>query len=298
VDGRFVSPGSQKPAEASSNYDGPNGKITIIVKASDLGLEPGNLISGFVAGVSQTTDPLNIGAGATALYDQMPDSLSFANSYTVVHNNTCAVLPPGVVSRKIHGAVGPFDIGLPASGTPAIECRTGGSDSSYTLIYTFGANVRFPGSPSVSSGTASASNPQVGPNLNQVTVNLTNVTNAQHLVIDLVGAQDTGNVSLGNMSAHMDVLVGDTTANGAVNSSDISQTQGESGQQITSANFREDVTANGAINSSDIATVQGASGTALPAGPSGTTITSPAGTTSPTKTPRHKTKPGKTRFFF
>jgi hypothetical protein len=62
----------------------------------------------------------------------------------------------------------------------------------------------------------------------------------------------------------MGVLVGDTTGNGAVNSSDIAQTQSQSGQPVTAANFREDVNANGLINSSDIALVQSKSGTALP----------------------------------
>jgi hypothetical protein len=62
----------------------------------------------------------------------------------------------------------------------------------------------------------------------------------------------------------MDVLVGDTTANGRVNSSDISQTQSQSGQPVASSNFREDVTVNGSINSSDISVVQAQSGSALP----------------------------------
>ena len=53
----------------------------------------------------------------------------------------------------------------------------------------------------------------------------------------------------------MDVLLGDTTGNGAVNSSDISQTQSQSGQAATASNFREDVTVNGLINSSDISAV-------------------------------------------
>lgn len=62
----------------------------------------------------------------------------------------------------------------------------------------------------------------------------------------------------------MDGLLGDTTGNGAVNSSDISQTQSQSGQAATASNFREDVTVNGLINSSDISAVQAQSGTALP----------------------------------
>jgi hypothetical protein len=60
------------------------------------------------------------------------------------------------------------------------------------------------------------------------------------------------------------ILAGDTTGNRAVNSSDISQTQSQSGQPVTSSNFREDVTVNGSINSSDISFVQSKSGTALP----------------------------------
>ena len=59
-------------------------------------------------------------------------------------------------------------------------------------------------------------------------------------------------------------LIGDTTSNGHVNSSDISQTQSQSGVPVTGANFREDVIAEGMINSTDIQDVQAHSGTALP----------------------------------
>src|SRR2546423_1675662 len=92
VDGRFVTPGSTKPAEASSSYASPFNKVVIVVKASDLGFSPGTDIAGFVSGVSQSTDPgATVGAGATSLYDQMPDSLAFTGNYTVINNNTaCA----------------------------------------------------------------------------------------------------------------------------------------------------------------------------------------------------------------
>jgi hypothetical protein len=62
----------------------------------------------------------------------------------------------------------------------------------------------------------------------------------------------------------MSVLLGDTTANGAVNNSDITQTKGQSGQVATQSNFQTDVTVNGVINNSDITTVKGKSGTGLP----------------------------------
>jgi hypothetical protein len=84
VDGRFVTAGTQRPAEQSSGYAPPYNKVVIVVKASDLGLNPGDTISGFVAGVSQTAGGL-----LTELYDQMPDSLAYTGSYTVNDNQVC-----------------------------------------------------------------------------------------------------------------------------------------------------------------------------------------------------------------
>jgi Big-like domain-containing protein len=170
---------------------------------------------------------------------------------------------PTVVSRKTHGT-SDFDITLPASGTPAIECRSGGASNVFTLIYTLNGNISATGSASVRQGTATPGTPTLGPNANQITVPLTNVANAQHLIVALDGVQDATGAILDNLVARMDVLLGDTTGNGAVNSSDIAQTQSQSGQLVTSFNFREDVTVSGSINSSDIALVQSKSGTALP----------------------------------
>jgi Dockerin type I domain len=59
------------------------------------------------------------------------------------------------------------------------------------------------------------------------------------------------------------VLLGDTTSNAAVNSSDISQTKAQSGTATSQSNFRTDVTINGVVNSSDISTVKSKSGTAF-----------------------------------
>ncbi len=62
----------------------------------------------------------------------------------------------------------------------------------------------------------------------------------------------------------MRVLVGDTTGNGVVNASDVSQTKAESGHMVTNANARTDVTANGTINASDVSLVKSKSGASLP----------------------------------
>jgi hypothetical protein len=121
-----------------------------------------------------------------------------------------------------------------------------------------------------------------------------NLPTGQYVTVHLTGVTDP-NATTGNFSATMGVLVGDTTANGSVNSSDIAQTQSQSGQPVTAANFREDVTVDGAINSSDVALVQSQSGTALPPAPppiapAPTPINS---TPSDTRTSPAKTKPRK-----
>jgi len=170
-------------------------------------------------------------------------------------------------SEKMHGSV-PFDIKLPTTGTAGVECRTPGPGNSYQIIYTFLRNLTSVGGASVAQGPAGAgvdtNTSGIGPAPNQYTVNLIGVTNAQHIQVKLDGVHDAGGAILDNVVARMDVLVGDTTGNGFVNSADVSQTQAQSGQAVTESNFRQDVTANGFVNSADVSVVQSKSGTSLP----------------------------------
>jgi CSLREA domain-containing protein len=176
----------------------------------------------------------------------------------------------------------PFDVPLPLAGTVGIECRRGSGANSdgHQVVVTFGSTVTG-GSVTVVSvngmatGTASAAG-------TEVTVTLSSVTNAQTININLNNVSD--GISTYSFTIPMGVLAGDTTANGSVNSSDIAQTQSQSGQPVTSSNFREDVTVNGSINSSDIAFVQAKSGTGLPV------ATSQSG--DPTTAPKHRASSG------
>jgi hypothetical protein len=61
----------------------------------------------------------------------------------------------------------------------------------------------------------------------------------------------------------MTVLIGDTTGNYTVNSSDLSQVSAQSGQLVTVLNFRQDVTVNGSISSSDVSLTKSKSGTGI-----------------------------------
>ena len=175
---------------------------------------------------------------------------------------TPAPLPPTpsqVVSRKTHGGV-PRDIALPLTGSPGIECRSGGASNDYQMVFTFPSAVTFTNA-AITTGAGSVSGSS-GSGTTAVTVNLTGVTNAQKIMVTLQGASDGTNT--GDLSLFMGMLLGDVNGNAAVNSTDISQTKLQSGQPVTNTNFRQDVIVSGSINATDVSSVKLKSGTSLP----------------------------------
>jgi len=171
------------------------------------------------------------------------------------------------VSRKVHSFAGSFDVHLPLNGTPAIECRSGGATNDYTIVLTFYANVSVIGSPqaAVTFGIATIGSGGInnGGTVttadNVVTIPLTNVANAQTIQVTLYGVNGSTNFTIS-----MSILIGDTTANGRVNASDIAQTKLRIGQQINETNFRSDVNANGYIDAADVSLVKSNVGIGLP----------------------------------
>ena len=206
-------------------------------------------------------------------------TVSVTDSHGMVSSNVAGIeieveLPlDGVVSRKVHGGAGTFDVNLlKPDGTGDIECRSGGTDRTNTIVYTFDPLFTTTGmatsvdiSP-VSGATVNDHGP--GPGANQYTVHLTNVANAQHLLVTLNAvpvhnSTANANATLSDVIARMDVLLGDTSNNSVVNASDIGQTKAQSGLTTTGSNFRLDVNVNGLINASDIGLVKAQSGTML-----------------------------------
>ena len=180
------------------------------------------------------------------------------------------IAPVSAVSRKAHGPSGAFDIPLPLTGPVGVECRIGGATNDYQIIVNFAGPVTVGGSPEaqVTSGAAMigtggvTNGGIVSVSGSMVTIPLTNVANAQRINVTLFGVND-GSRS-GNVVIPMGRLTGDTTGDGHVNASDVSQTKSRIGQTIGPANFRSDVNINGAINASDPAVVKANLGTALP----------------------------------
>jgi hypothetical protein len=192
------------------------------------------------------------------------DTGMFVDDVTIFQ--PCATTVQSAVSRKTHGSAGDFDVDLPLTGTPGIECRLGGGTNDYEIVLTFSSSVAVSGNPQaqVTSGNAEVGSGGVRNcgtvmiNGSTVTIPLTNVANAQTINVTLF------DVNGSNVVIPMSILIGDTNANGIVNSSDVSQTKSRIGQSVDSTNFREDVNANGAINGSDVSLIKSHLGTGLP----------------------------------
>ena len=170
------------------------------------------------------------------------------------------LLVTGAVSRKTHGAAGTFDVPLPLSGGPGIECRNSGGN--HTMVITFDNNV-VSGNATVTSGVGTVSGNPIF-SANTMTVNLTGVADVQRITVTLQGVTDSMAQVLPDTPVSMNMLIADTSGNKTVNASDIAQTKGQVGIGITSANFREDVNADGSTTASDVALVKSRNGNSVP----------------------------------
>ena len=163
------------------------------------------------------------------------------------------------VSRKTHTGVGDFDVNLPLTGSPGVECRSGAAG--HTLVFTFTNNVTG-GSASVTSGvgTVSGSPTFAG---NTMTVDLTGVVNAQTVMVKLSGVTDSFAQVLSDTIVSASFLLGDVSGNGSVNATDVSNVKTQAGVPVSASNFRNDITINGTINSTDVSQAKANSGTAI-----------------------------------
>jgi hypothetical protein len=215
-------------------------------------------VSGFPFGPALVTVFTNgIPSGAKYLVFSAPPLVLNSATSLAIHPGPNPPFPPTIL---------PFEINLPLSGNPGIECRSSdgsGGAGSHTILFYFSNQISSVDNASVSCGSVTSFGLN-GSNTNSADVQFNGGScNQQYVTVTLTGVHDTYGQTLASASATVGLLLGDTTGNGFVNSSDIAQTQAASGQMLDATNFREDVTVNGQINSSDISLVQAQSGTAL-----------------------------------
>jgi hypothetical protein len=170
-----------------------------------------------------------------------------------------------VASRKVHGSAGAFDIGLSQTGPFSIECRSGGTNGEYMLVFTFTNPLIGVGGASVTSGTGTVSSSAINSaDSHQYIVNLTGVANAQVITVSLSNVNDSAGNSSNVLSASMGVLLGDVNASGRVDAADVSLVRQRTLQAITTSNFREDVDVSGRIDAADVSTARQQTLTSLP----------------------------------
>jgi hypothetical protein len=200
------------------------------------------------------------------------------NSPTAATCDAFAALPftvannPIVVSRMTHGSAGTFDVNLPFAGTRGVECRSGGANGNYTIVFQFANSLTSVGGASVTSGPGSVSSSAIGVNKNEYIVNLTGVIppnppGGAYVTVTLTNVLDSANNSGTVVGPQMGVLVGDVDASGRVDSTDTFDVRQDSLQTISSSNFRADVDASGRIDSNDVFVTRQQSLTSLPSLP-------------------------------
>jgi hypothetical protein len=179
---------------------------------------------------------------------------------------TTSLSPLAAGSRKGHGSAGNFDANLPASNGMGIENRTAGSGNSYQVVFTF-ANPVTLSNATVTPGTNGTAAILGAPIIsgNHITINLTNVSNAQRLLINLLGISD-GAVS-NDFSVPMGILTGDVNGNRLVEGNDVSAVQSRTRQRVDSSTFVYDVNANGSIEGNDVSITQTHTRTSIAAEP-------------------------------
>ena len=231
----------------------------VYTQITELGNTTATMVSNLVAGKTYFFVVTDYGIAG---FESAPSNeVSYAVPTPIVTWTETSLGSVNAVSRKTHGVKGSFDINLPLTGSPGVECRTGGASGSHQVIVTFSDVVTF-SSAGLTSGLGTVASSSISSN--QVIINLANVANAQTITITLFGVKMKRNPIKINISVPMGVLVGDTTGDRFVNSADISQVKSQSGHSLTVLNFFQDLNLDGFINSADISLVKSKSGTALP----------------------------------
>jgi uncharacterized protein (DUF1800 family) len=172
----------------------------------------------------------------------------------------------GVVSRKIHGAAGPFDLPIDTSpainGNISIEPRAIGAG--HLIVFKFSESVNAPGTVSVidtgglpiGNATSVASGPEVR-------VNLANVPDRRRVTVTLSGV--TGASGMLNATASLGFLIGDFNNSASVTAQDTSAVKVRAGHIADANTFRYDISVTGQVTAAAIAAVKSRVGITLTA---------------------------------
>ena len=147
-----------------------------------------------------------------------------------------------------------------------VESRSGAVAGNHTLVFTFANQLATVYGASVSAGTGSVSSGAIGADTHQYIVNLTGVSDAQTITVNLTNVTDTLEDFSPTVTISLGMLIGDVNGDAVVNAADATLTRNRSGQTADAANFRADCNVDGSINSADATLVRNRSGNFIPSG--------------------------------
>jgi alpha-L-rhamnosidase len=187
------------------------------------------------------------------------DNTVFIDNVSMSSEADAAVGTPSLVSAaSIQSHAGTnYPIALSLTGTPGVECRQ--INETLRLVYTFDRAV-VSGDADVIDGDGDVEN--VSFNGDTMTVDVTGVTNAQEITVqvsNLNGTAGSGSVTLG-------VLLGDINGDGAVNAQDVTIDRNavESVAGTSGFNPNTDINLDGAVNAQDVTIVRNAVESSIP----------------------------------
>ncbi|MBC8102972.1 MAG: alkaline phosphatase family protein, partial [Cytophagales bacterium] len=148
------------------------------------------------------------------------------------------------VSRKVHGALGSFDIPL-----AEVEPRRGAAGDTHQIVLTFSGTLDAGTAPTVTVPVGIATVAGTTFAGSELIVTLSGVADQQSVQIQVTGLRDARGIPLSSVTQSLRLLLGDADNNGLVNQADVDQVRTAT---AGAPNLRNDVVVSGAVNSSDI----------------------------------------------
>ena len=168
----------------------------------------------------------------------------------------------GVLSRRTHGAAGPFAINIDTAqaidGAVTVESRAIGAG--HQIVFVFDQPVTVAGSASATdAGSMPIGSASVMAAGNEVTVTLTGIPNASRVTVSLTGVNGSASAA-----ASLGFLVGDINHSRTVTAADVSAIRARSGHVAAQDNFQFDLNMSGTIGAADVAAAKTRLLTVLP----------------------------------
>ena len=186
---------------------------------------------------------LAIGINPISVVVTAQDAVTTQTYAVAVARPAATALAPvlqSVVSRKVHGAAGTFDLALSLLATnPTTEPRKG---PTHTIVFTFDKAITSAGA-TISESATVAGAPTISGN--DVIVALTGAPDQQYVTVELGNVASSDGGAGGCGIARIGFLMGDVNQSRVVSVADLGLVNSQLAQVVTRANFREDINVSG-----------------------------------------------------